>query len=117
MPAPVRPFPSQPIKRIDGSDASGVAYPRGMRRPRLVAALTSATVAAALATSSRAHAADTKVALAMMHFNIQYVAGGMVGFWPNPDPVLDQTQEANEDQIITESFEPVLDLFLAHPKW
>jgi hypothetical protein len=72
---------------------------------------------ATLGAARDADAADHKFALAMMHFNVQYVAGGMVGFWPIPDPVLDQSQEANEDQIVVESFEPVLDLFLAHPTW
>jgi hypothetical protein len=87
-----------------------------MRRPAF-AALTGSALLALLTTSERAHAADQKFALAVMHFNVQYVAGGMVGFWPNPDPVLDQPQEANEDQIVVESFEPVLDLLLAHPTW
>ncbi len=85
------------------------------RRP--LAALAGLASLALLTTSERADAADQKFALAVLHFNVQYVAGGMVGFWPNPDPVLDQPQEANEDQIVVESFEPVLDLLLAHPTW
>ncbi len=57
---------------------------------------------------------NLKFALAVLHFNVQYVAGGMTGFGvPNDD----RTAEQVEDQIITESFEPVLDLFLAHPTW
>lgn len=84
-----------------------------MRR-HLLAALSGLAI---LGSARDADAADRKYALAVMHFNVQYVAGGMVGFWPIPDPVLDQPQEANEDQIIVESFEPVLDLFLAHPSW
>ena len=52
----------------------------------------------------------------MPHFNVQYVAGGMVGFWPTPSP-LDRTADQIEDQIIVESFEPVLDLYAKHPSW
>jgi hypothetical protein len=57
---------------------------------------------------------DVKFALALLHFNLQYVAGGMVGFGVVAD---DRTAEQVEDQIIKESFEPVLDLLLAHPAW
>src|SRR5262249_35368684 len=57
---------------------------------------------------------DVKFALALLHFNIQYVAGGMVGFGVPAD---DRTAEQVEDQIVTESFEPVLDLLGAHPTW
>ncbi len=57
---------------------------------------------------------NLKVALAVLHFNVQYVAGGMTGFGVPAD---DRTAEQVEDQIIVESFEPVLDLFLAHPAW
>ena len=55
-----------------------------------------------------------KFALAILHFNLQYVAGGMTGFGVVSD---DRTAEQVEDQIIKESFEPVLDLFMAHPTW
>ncbi|RMD97955.1 MAG: hypothetical protein D6812_14330 [Deltaproteobacteria bacterium] len=48
------------------------------------------------------HAAPHRFALALYHFNLQYVAGA---------------GERNEDRVITESFEPLLDLFLAHPEW
>src|SRR5690348_12030945 len=58
-----------------------------------------------------------KFALAVMHFNVQYVAGGMVGFWTKPDPMTDLNAEQIEDQIVVESFEPVLDLYAAHPTW
>ena len=57
---------------------------------------------------------DLKFALAVLHFNVQYVAGGMTGFGVPGD---DRTAEQIEDQIVVESFEPVLDLFLAHPTW
>jgi len=58
-------------------------------------------------------------ALSMFHFNIQYVVGGLEGFVPLPFPVpsWEITAEEVEDMIITESFEPVLDLYLAHPQW
>jgi hypothetical protein len=57
---------------------------------------------------------DLKFALAILHFNVQYVAGGMDGFGVLAD---DRSAEQVEDQIVTESFEPVLDLFMAHPTW
>jgi hypothetical protein len=60
-----------------------------------------------------------KFSLSMFHFNLQYVAGGLEGFPsgddPNPAFALDNDQV--EDLIITQSFEPVLDLFLAHRDW
>lgn len=58
-----------------------------------------------------------KYAMSMFHFNIQYVAGGLIGFLPVVLDEWEQTQEQNEDQIVIESFEPVLDLYLAHPGW
>lgn len=67
--------------------------------------------------SASAHADAKKFAVAMPHFNVQYVAGGMVGFWSKPDPRLDLNAEQVEDLIVVESFEPVLDLFAAHPGW
>lgn len=83
-------------------------------RPRLLAAGSSLAL---FALSSSASAASYKYALAMAHFNVQYVAGGTVGFWPVPNPDSDKSAEYVEDRIVTESFEPVLDLFLAHPTW
>lgn len=83
-----------------------------MRRPLLAAAL-----AAFIVAPRTANADAKKFALAMPHFNIQYVAGGMIGFWPTPDPRLDLNAEQEEDLIIVESFEPLLDLFAAHPTW
>ena len=60
-----------------------------------------------------------KFSLSMFHFNLQYVPGGLQGFPSGHDqnPDFDLDHEAVEDLIITESFEPVLDLFLAHPGW
>ncbi|MBW2700925.1 MAG: hypothetical protein JRF33_08905 [Deltaproteobacteria bacterium] len=64
--------------------------------------------------------AQEKFSLSMFHFNVQYVAGGLQGFPSgddsNPD-FADLGDEAVQDLIIIESFEPVLDLFLAHPNW
>ncbi len=51
--------------------------------------------------------------VALLHFNLQYVAGGMEGTfedWPCDE-------QSIEDQIIVESFEPILDLMLEHPDW
>ncbi|MGZ3422868.1 MAG: hypothetical protein ACXVEF_31880 [Polyangiales bacterium] len=80
-----------------------------------MAACTSAALLLLLPTAANADA--KKFAVAMPHFNVQYVAGGMVGFWPMPDPRLDLNAEQIEDQIIVESFEPVLDLYAKHPTW
>lgn len=58
--------------------------------------------------------AQTKFALQMLHFNIQYVAGGLQGFCP---AACDYDEAETEDLIIRESFIPVLDFYLAHPDW
>ena len=80
--------------------------------------LVAAALAVALASTETDAAAEAhKYALAVMHFNVQYVAGGMVGFWAKADPKTDRTEDEIEDQIIVESFEPVLDLLLKHPTW
>lgn len=67
--------------------------------------------------SSSASAATEKYALSMFHFNVQYVAGGLRGFFTTPDPKLDLSAEEVEDRIVRESFEPVLDLVAKHPTW
>ncbi|MBI3785749.1 MAG: hypothetical protein HY270_20340 [Deltaproteobacteria bacterium] len=74
--------------------------------------------------AQRADAAEPhRYALSMFHFNIQYVAGGLEGFVPGLPADSPQVRnweiddEMVEDHIITESFEPVLDLYLAHPTW
>ncbi|MBW2453486.1 MAG: hypothetical protein JRI68_03200 [Deltaproteobacteria bacterium] len=61
--------------------------------------------------------AQERFALQLFHFNVQYVCGGTLGFVTNPNPVLDLDNDALEDRIITESFEPVIDLFAKHPTW
>ncbi len=68
-------------------------------------------------------AAQTKFAMSLFHYNVQYVIGGLeyfdddgisytVGFdaegWDN-DKV--------EDWIVVETFEPILDLYAKHPTW
>lgn len=65
-----------------------------------------------------------KYALSLFHFNIQYVAGGLTGLLPEPRNPLENwmrlwelSAEEVEDRIVRESFEPVLDLFAAHPTW
>lgn len=59
-----------------------------------------------------------RFALAVFHYNLQYVAGGLEGFMPpdrDPEGVFDYDNDQLEDRIIKESFEPVLDLFLDNP--
>lgn len=62
-------------------------------------------------------AATHRYALSLFHFNIQYVAGGLIGLFPKPCPLWDLSAEEVEDSIVVESFEPILDLFLEHPQW
>lgn len=84
---------------------------------RAAAALLALGLAFAPAT---AHAeTPRKFALGVFHFNIQYVVGGLIGFLPTDEPLAawELSEQAIEDQIVRESFEPVLDLFLAHPTW
>lgn len=71
-----------------------------------------------LAAPARAQEAE-KFSLSMFHFNVQYVAGGLIGFPDGESNLvgmnLDDAQV--QDRIITESFEPLLDLLLLHPSW
>ena len=59
--------------------------------------------------------------LSLYHFNVQYVAGGTVGFAatalrnPGSARLTDFTEAEVEDRIIVESFEPLLDLLLENP--
>jgi len=62
-------------------------------------------------------AATHRYALSVFHFNIQYVAGGLVGLFEDPCPIWELTEEEVEDMIVVESFEPVLDLYMSHPEW
>ncbi len=65
---------------------------------------------------------EQKFAVAVYHFNVQYVAGGLEGFVADYDLYdawagLDYTENGVEDAIIVESFLPLLELFEAHPTW
>ncbi|MEO7328276.1 MAG: hypothetical protein ABI193_06845 [Minicystis sp.] len=64
-----------------------------------------------------AQAEPQRFALSMFHFNVQYVAGGLQGFLLIDNPITERSAEQVEDAIVVESFEPVLDLYLAHPTW
>jgi hypothetical protein len=60
-----------------------------------------------------------RFSLSMFHFNVQYVPGGTRG-WPDgvqETPALDLDDAGVQDQIIRETFLPVLELFEAHPAW
>lgn len=67
--------------------------------------------------SAPAALAQDKYALGVFHFNVQYVAGGMVGYWAVPNPAIDLDAEQIEDLIIQESLAPVIDLYEKHPTW
>jgi hypothetical protein len=67
--------------------------------------------------ASRDVAAQEKFALSMFHFNVQYVCGGTIGWFPNPQPELELDNDTIEDRIITESFAPIVELFEKHPSW
>ncbi len=54
-----------------------------------------------------------KFAVAVFHYNIQYVAGGLKGFMPGKDFDLDNDQV--EDRIVTQGLAPLLDILLEHP--
>ncbi len=75
------------------------------------------TFAAAFGWPSAASAQE-KFALSLFHFNLQYVCGGTIGFTGEVKvPELDLDNDETEDRIITESFEPIVDLFEKHPSW
>ncbi len=63
-----------------------------------------------------------RFALSMLHFNVQYVAGGTeglaaaLGLQPGPD-YYEMDDETLQDWIVVQSFEPVLTLLEAHPSW
>ena len=66
---------------------------------------------------------QTKFALAVFHFNLQYVAGGLEfideqGFAHNALPGSEGWgNDEVEDWIIRETFAPVIDFYLEHPEW
>ncbi len=87
-----------------------------MRRKSLFTVI---LLAGVTASAGSARAQQEKFSLSMFHFNVQYVAGGLVGF---PDGEthsegFDLDDAAVQDQIIVESFEPILDLLMLHPTW
>jgi hypothetical protein len=55
-----------------------------------------------------------RYALSMFHFNVQYVAGGLVGY---PGYSGELRPEEVEDSIVVQSLAPVLELYAAHPSW
>ncbi len=65
---------------------------------------------------SNLSAQQKKFSLSLYHFNIQYVAGGLKGLFPD-SPDFDLSADEVEDIIVRESFEPVLDLYIKHPEW
>lgn len=87
------------------------------RRGLVPLAAAAAFAALSAAGGGAAHAEEHKFALSMLHFNVQYVAGGLNGFFIDPNPTLDLSAAQVEDAIVRESFEPVLDLFAKHPTW
>ena len=64
-------------------------------------------------------AAAEKFSLTVYHFNVQYVQGGLIGFpdGQSENPVFDMNDAQVQDQIIKQSFEPLLDIYLKHPSW
>jgi len=61
--------------------------------------------------------AQDKFALQLFHYNVQYVCGGTIGYTLNPNADLDLDNDTIEDRIITESLQPVIELFEKHPSW
>lgn len=72
---------------------------------------------------------QTKFALSLFHFNVEYVVGGleyvdkngtvhsMSEVLSDPELVKGWDNDRVEDWIITETFEPILDIYLDHPDW
>lgn len=75
-------------------------------------------LALALLLSSPLSRAET-VKATLYHFNIQYVAGGM-SLYPDGktrEPNYNLSESEVEDLIVTESFAPLVALWLKHPSW
>ena len=53
--------------------------------------------------------AQEKHAVTLFHFDLQQVAGGI--------PEQNWSEQAMEDLLITESFDPLLDIYVDHPAW
>ena len=86
------------------------------RRGVLRHAVLSAALAASAGFTSDV-AAQHRYAVGLFHFNVQYVCGGTLGYYPTPHPELELDNDTIEDRIITESFEPIVDLYAKHPNW
>ena len=62
--------------------------------------------------------AQRKFALSVLHYNVQYVAGGLDNFLVGGAELFDGwTDDRVQDAIVTQSLAPVLDLLDAHPTW
>ncbi len=65
-------------------------------------------------------AAQERCSVGVLHYNIQYVAGGLEGMAEDlgiDSGDYDWSEEAMEDAIIRESFLPLLDTLDRHPDW
>jgi len=68
---------------------------------------------------------QTRFALALFHYNLQYVIGGLeyvdddnvTHLLANQEVAAGWDNDRVEDWIITETFEPILDLYARHPSW
>lgn len=59
-----------------------------------------------------------RFALSVLHYNIQYVAGGLAGATiGGREPFPDWGDDRVQDAIVTESLVPVLELLDRHPSW
>src|SRR3972149_4763641 len=72
-----------------------------MKRIFLFTAITAVILMALLRGDARSEDKPTAFLLNMYHFNIQYVVGS----------------EASMRRIVKQSFEPLVDFYLAHPGW
>lgn len=64
---------------------------------------------------------DTKFALTMFHYNVEYVVGGLSSSKRHKSFCGEQCEgwdnDKVEDWIITDTFAPVVDFYLKYPKW
>ncbi len=58
-----------------------------------------------------------KFAVNLLHFNLQYVAGGLEGYDDTQPDIFNLDEQETEDLIIRESFVPVVDFYDEHPDW
>jgi len=111
----MRPLDAGRARHRDSAPGVGeeVNAPASLRAPRRCL-----PAAAALLLALPAGALE-RYSLAVYHFNIQYVAGGLEGFpdGAGTDPDLNVGERELEDLIVVESLEPLLDIYLRHPTW